>query len=100
MAARSSRKRKDPVSCESLLQKLKKGQDELNRSIRNVRNTRRVVTIEDDRRVSKVRKPLPRSMFERPMNKVDDLPRKRARLAQLSPDYLVWKSDYILYPIN
>ena len=88
MAARSSRKRSDPVTCDALLKKLKRGQNELKSSMKIVSNGGRRVTIKEERRE---RKTLPPRFFERPLNRVDDFPKKRARTIQLSPDHVVWK---------
>ena len=88
MAARSSSRRKDPVSCEALLQKLRKGQNELKSNIKSyVRGGERGSTSKVERRETKINRR--KVLLERPLNRVDDLPSKRARLLQLSPDHLV-----------
>lgn len=88
MAARSSSRRKDRVSCETLLQKLKKGQNELKSSMKSyVRGVEGESISKEERRETKINRR--KVLFERPLNRVDDLPRKRARLIQLSPDHLV-----------
>lgn len=89
MAARTTRKRKDLVTCEALIQKLREGQNELKSSIKKVRRVGGVPNTKEERRETKQKRRLTSSVFERPLNKVDDLPRKRARLVQLSPDHLV-----------
>ena len=88
MAARSSSRRKGPVSCEALLQKLRKGQNELKSNIKGyVRGGERGSTSKEERRETKINRK--KVLLERPLNRVDDLPSKRARLLQLSPDHLV-----------
>ena len=83
------------MTCEALLQKLKKGQNELKSSLKKVHSRDRKVANKDERReATKLKRTLPRSTFERPLNRVDDLPRKRARLLQLSPDHMVWKHNF------
>lgn len=81
------------MTCEALLQKLRKGQDELKSSFTKVhRGGRKPIDDENRREATKVRRTLPRSAFERPLNRVDDFPKKRARLVQLSPDHMVWRN--------
>ena len=88
MAARASSRRKDPVSCEALLQKLRKGQNELKSSMKSYpRGEDKRSTAKGERRETKINRR--KVLFERPLNRVDDLPKKRARLLQLSPEHLV-----------
>ena len=85
MAARAPSRKRDPVSCEDLLQKLRKGQDELKSSIKSyARGEKGGSAAKEETKINR-RKVL----FERPLNRVSDLPRKRARLVQMSPDHLV-----------
>ena len=88
MAARAPSRRRDTVSCEALLQKLRKGQNELKSSMKSyIRSGEGGSTAKEERRETKINRR--KVLFERPLNRVDDLPRKRARLVQLSPDHLV-----------
>ena len=88
MAARASSRKGDPVSCEALLKKLRKGQNELKSSMKGyVDGGQGGPTTKEKRRETKINRR--KVLFERPLNGMDDLPRRRARLAQLSPDHLV-----------
>lgn len=88
MAAKASSKKRDPVTCEDLLEKLRKGQNELKSSMKGyIRGGEGGSTAVNKRRETKINRR--KVLFERPLNRVDDLPRKRARLVQLSSDHLV-----------
>ena len=75
------------MTCEDLLRKLKKGQDELNSSIRGLRGAKTEESVAAEAREKRFK--AVRTVLERPLNRVEDLPRKRARIVQLSPDHLV-----------
>ena len=88
MAARASGRKRDPVSCEDLLQKLRKGQDELKSSMKSyARGKEGGSAAKKEKRGTKINRR--KVLFERPLNRVSDLPKKRARLVQMSPDHLV-----------
>ena len=88
MAAKASSKKRDPVTCEDLFEKLRKGQNELKSSMKGyIRGGKGGSTAINKRRETKINRR--KVLFERPLNRVDDLPRKRARLVQLPPDHLV-----------
>ena len=93
MAARAAKKRKDRSdarTCEDLLRKLRKKQDELNTSIKCLRKSGNEGAVKAEEREKRFR--TARTLLERPL---DDLPRKRARIVQLSPDHLVRKIGII-----
>lgn len=64
-------------TCSELLHKLKKGQKDLKRSLRSLEND----AAAKQRRMQQTR----RHLAEKPINRVQDLPRKRARIELLSP---------------
>ena len=82
------------MTCEDLLRKLKKGQDELNSSIRGLRSAKTGESVAAEAREKRFK--AVRTVLERPLNRVEDLPRKRARIVQLSPDHLVLNINYLL----
>ena len=87
MAARTAKRKKDARTCEDLLRKLRKKQDELNTSIKCLRRSGNEEAVKAEEREKRFR--TARTLLERPLNRVNDLPRKRARIVQLSPDHLV-----------
>ena len=73
-------KAQSPITCSGLLQKLKRGQQDLKKSFKNLTDSKQE-SEEGQRRAVRRR----RQLLERPLNTVQDLPRKRARLELLSP---------------
>lgn len=69
-----------PITSSTLLQKLKKGQQDLRKSFKSLKNSKQE-SEEGQRLAVRTR----RQLLERPLNAVKDLPRKRARLELLSP---------------